>query len=114
MYHPQSNGLVEHHNRTIKNFLVKLFENNPSKWPYIINGILFAHGVSLYSSTKYSPFIMMYNRQPLLPIYMKYNADKNESCKVNREAFDSTTFDAVFSSATKVTALIIDNGSENI
>ena len=52
-YHPQVNGLVERQNRTIKHSLVNVLEDNPEQWPYIIEGILFAHRVSRHSSTRY-------------------------------------------------------------
>ena len=42
-YHPQSNGLVERQNRTIKNALAKVLDQNPEQWPYVIDGVLFAH-----------------------------------------------------------------------
>ena len=38
----------------------------------------------------------------------------NENCNAVQELFDFATFDAVFSSATNVRALITDNASENI
>ena len=72
-YHPLANGLVERQNRTINNSLVKVLEDNPEMWP------LFAHRVSPHSSIKYSPFMLMYNREPVLPIDVKHNLDKDES-----------------------------------
>ena len=77
-YHPQANGLVERQDRTIKNFLVKVLEDNHEMWRHIIEGILFAHRVSRHSSTKYSPFMMMYNRDPVLPIDVKHNLDREK------------------------------------
>ena len=52
-YHPQSNGLVERQNHTIKNALVKVLDQNPEQWPYEIGGVLFAHRVSRHASANY-------------------------------------------------------------
>ena len=120
-YHPQVNALVERQNRTIKNSLVKVLEDNPVIWPQIIEGILFAHRVSRHSSTKYSPFMLMYNREPVLPIDVKHNLDKDESKeRENREGdgdeeqpFDLNFFDSIFSSATKVRTTIADDAADN-
>ena len=78
-YHPQENGLVERQNRTITNSLLKVLEDNPEMWPQIIEGILFAYLVSRYSSVKHSPSMRMYNHEPVFPIDVKHNLDKNES-----------------------------------
>lgn len=63
----QSNGLLECQNQTIKNALVNVLDKTPDEWPYISEVILFAHRVSCHLSTKYSPFYLMYNREPVLP-----------------------------------------------
>jgi transposase len=62
-YHPQANGLVERQNRTVKDSLVKVLDERAEEWPYVIDGVLFAHRVSRHYSTKYSPFYLLYNRQ---------------------------------------------------
>ena len=116
-YHPQANGLVEHQNRIIKNSLLKLLEDNHEMWPHIIERILFSHRVSRYSSTKYSSFIMSYNREPVLPIHVKHNLDRLKEGEIedeNQEPFDLEYFDVVFRSATKVRTLIRDNAVENV
>ena len=64
-YHPQSNDF--------KDSLVKVLEEKPKEWPNIMDGILFAHRVSIHYSTKYSPFFLMYKRHPILPIDLKYD-----------------------------------------
>ena len=66
-YHPQSNGLCERENRTIKDSLVKVLEENTKKMD-VIKGVLFAHRVSVHYSTKFSLFFLLYNRHPTLPI----------------------------------------------
>ena len=86
-------------------------------WPHIIEGILFAHRVSRHSSTKYSPFMMLYNREPVLPIDVKHNLDREKEGEIedeNQEPFDLEYFDAVFKSATKVRTSIKDDAAENI
>ena len=116
-YHPQANGLVQRHNRTIKNSLLKVLEDNHEMWPHIIEGILFAHRVSRQSSTKYSPFMMLYNRESVLPIDVKHNLDREKEGEIedeHQEPFDLEYFDAVFKSATKVRTSIKDDAAENI
>ena len=58
-YQPQSNGICKRQNRTIKYSLVKVHDGNPCDWPNITEGVLFAHRVSKYTSTKFSPFFLM-------------------------------------------------------
>ena len=56
-YHPQSNGLCERQNGTIEDSLIKVLEDKTEHWPEVIDGVLLAQRVSVYISTKYSPFI---------------------------------------------------------
>ena len=109
-YQPQANGLVERQNRTIKKSLVKVLEYNPSKWRYIIEGILFAR-VSCHAPTKYSPFKLMYNRDPVLPIDIKHNL---LPCGEGQDPFHKETFDAVLSTALKIREAVTDEVAENI
>ena len=94
-YHPQANGLVERQNRTIKNSFVKVLEDNHEMRPHIIKEILIAHRISRNSSTKYSPFMMLYNRDPVLPINVKHNLDREKEGEIedeNQEPFDLEYF----------------------
>ena len=91
-YHPQSNGLCEQQNRTIKDALVKVLDENACDWPYVIEGVLFAHRVSKHTSTKFSPFFLLYNREPNLPIDIKHDILWNDS---EQQPFDKEAFDSV-------------------
>ena len=116
-YHPQANGLVERQNRTIKNCLVKVLDDNHEMWSHIIEEILFAHRVSGHPSTKYFSFLVLYNREPVLPIDVKHKLDREKEGEIedeNQEPFDLEHFDAVFKSATKVRTSIKDDVAENI
>ena len=70
--HPQSNGLVKRQNHTIKNTLVKVLDQHPEQWPYVMDGVLLSNSVSRHAWTNYSPFYLMYNREPVLPVDLKY------------------------------------------
>ena len=64
----------------------------------------------------------MYNSEPVLPIDVKYNLDKDEGKeRENREGdgdeeqpFDLDFFDAIFLSATKIRTTIADDAADNI
>ena len=89
-------------NKTIKNSLVKVLEEKPTEWPYIIDSILFAHGASKHFSTKYSPFFLLHNREPVLPVDRKYSlvkpidTDGNEDCPFDIETFEGVLTEMLF------------------
>ncbi|KAH9590702.1 hypothetical protein MS3_00003283 [Schistosoma haematobium] len=66
-YHPQTNGLTERNNRTLKEWLASKGGN----WEKELPLILLAHRFSIQGTTKKSPFLLMYGRQPRFPIYNK-------------------------------------------
>ena len=51
-YHLQSNGLGERQNRTIKELLITVLEEKAEQWQEFIDGILFAHRVSVHFPTE--------------------------------------------------------------
>ena len=113
-YHPQSTGLCERQNRTIKDSLVKILEENPKEWPNVIQGVLFAHRVSVHYSTKFSLFFLLYNRHPTLPIDIKYNLVKESYDNTVDEPYDYETFRAVLNSSSKIREVTHDKASQNI
>ena len=66
-YHPQSNGLVEKFNSTLKTMINKVVKDNGEKWHLYINKCLFSYRTSVHASTKITPFEAMYARKPVLP-----------------------------------------------
>ena len=114
-YHPQSNGLCERQICIIKDSLVKVLEEKPKEWPNIIDGIHFAHRLSIHYSTKYSPFFLMYNRHPILTIDIKYDLIDNSADKESESSpYDITTFQAVLESAALIREANNEKACQNI
>ena len=67
-YHPQSNGLDERFNQTLKYQLQKLVNEHQDDWGELVDNVLFAYRSSRHDSTKSSPFLLMYGHEARLPI----------------------------------------------
>ena len=70
-YHPQTNGLDERMNQTLKGAIVKFVNENQDDWDIHVKSVLFAYRTSKHASTKYTPFELMFGRAPVLPIELE-------------------------------------------
>jgi hypothetical protein len=71
-YHPQSQGITENMNKNLLH-MVKLYINeDQNDWDIYVNFILFAYRSAMHSSTFFSPFYLVYGRDPLLPSEINY------------------------------------------
>lgn len=61
-WHPQTNGLVERFNATLKQMLKKLAIEQPEKWDQYIPALLFAYREVPQESLGFSPFELLYGR----------------------------------------------------
>lgn len=65
--HPQTDGLVERFNRTLKTMLMKLVEKKGKNWDELLGPLLLAYRTSPHSSTGETPFFLMYGRDCRIP-----------------------------------------------
>ena len=66
-YHPQTNGLVERYNRTLINILAKMVEKHTDEWDKYVAPTLFSYRTSRHSTTRLTPFFLVYGREAKLP-----------------------------------------------
>ena len=64
VYHPQTNGLIERFNQTLKGMLQKLTEEDGKHWDQLLPYLLFAIREVPKSSTGLTPFELLYGRRP--------------------------------------------------
>ncbi|XP_056605021.1 uncharacterized protein LOC130421252 [Triplophysa dalaica] len=64
VYHPQTDGLVERFNRTLKSMIRKFVHEDAKNWDKWLEPLLFAVREVPQASTGFSPFELLYGRQP--------------------------------------------------
>jgi hypothetical protein len=67
-YHPQSNGIVERFNGTLKETLSMWVNENHTDWDVLLPFALFAYNTSIHRILQESPFYLLYGRDARLPI----------------------------------------------
>jgi hypothetical protein len=67
-YHPQTNGLTELVNGILTQALKLYVDTNRQNWSKLLSLVTFAYNNSKQGTTKYSPFALLYNRNPVFPI----------------------------------------------
>ena len=67
-YHPQSDGMVEKMNRTLKNILSKLVNERQDDWDMWLPQALLSYRSTVHNSTGFSPHLLMFERETRLPI----------------------------------------------
>jgi hypothetical protein len=71
-FHPQTNGLVERFNGTLKAMLKKLMFEKPRDWDRYLPYALFAYREVPQAATGFSPFQLMFGRQAKGPSQLLY------------------------------------------
>ena len=67
-YHPQTNGLCERANGTVKSLIKKLARDNPTNWDRYLPCVLFAYREIPQETTGFAPFELVYGSVPRGPL----------------------------------------------
>lgn len=73
-YHAQANGVVERFHGTLKSMLKKVIQKQPKQWHRYLPALLFAIREMPNESTGFSPFELLFGRQPRGPIELLANS----------------------------------------
>ena len=75
-YNPQANGKIERFNRTLKEIIARLVNNDARKWEDQLSNALMAYRHSVSNVTGYTPFYLLYGRRGRLPLTKVMRATK--------------------------------------
>ena len=81
-YRPEENGSCERFNRTLISMLGTLPEDFKSEWPQHISTLTYAYNCTRSNATGFSPYYLLYGRQPLLPIDIEFSVYTPELSEV--------------------------------
>ena len=76
--HPQTDGLVERFNRTLKQMLAKVVAARGHNWDSLVGPVLFAYRTMPHTSTGLSPFYLLYGRNPQQPTSLGFQLTCSE------------------------------------
>ena len=79
-YRPQSDGLVERHNRTIQGMLQATVNEARDDWDNHLPYVMFAYRSSVHATTKCTPNLLMLNREAYLPIDLLQPPPEDPKC----------------------------------
>lgn len=87
-YHPQTNGLTERFNRTLGDMLSKYVASDHTDWDLILPFITFAYNTAPQATTNFSPFFLLYGREPstTLDTILPYRPDSSECTPISEVA----------------------------
>jgi hypothetical protein len=78
-YHPSGNGITERFNRTLLDMLGTLPSEKKSAWKDHIHTVVHAYNCTTHETTGVSPYLIMFGREPRLPIDIMYGIGNSDS-----------------------------------
>ena len=70
-FYPQANGSVEAINKKLKSMLQRIINKSRSNWHIMVYLALWAYRTTIKTATSFSPFQLVHEFEPILPIECK-------------------------------------------
>jgi hypothetical protein len=84
-FHPQTDGQTERVNRVLEDMLRAFVCARQSDWDVYLPSVEFAYNNSVHFSTGFSPFFMMYGKDPITPDTLLCDAPVSNECVSSSE-----------------------------
>ena len=84
--HPQSDGMVERHNKTMKEHLSKVVHKNQRDWDRHLPFFLMAYRAAIHETTKQTPARVIFGHEIRLPCDLIFGMPDKEPLSVNNYA----------------------------
>ena len=81
-YHPMGNGMCERFNRTLLDMLGTLEPHQKADWKSFIAPLVHAYNCTRHESTGFSPFSLMFGRDPHLPVDLAFGLNRDEEKEI--------------------------------
>ena len=92
-YHPQTNGAVERVHQTLRRMIAKMDPDKRAKWPSHLGPILIAYNATRSLITGYSPYFLMFGRQPRLPVDLLFQTVRRDENSRTTDEYITSLYD---------------------
>ena len=82
-YHPATDGLVERFNQTLSNMISAFVSKNQRNWDEFLPQLAMAYNASIHESTNFSPYFLLFGREPITPIDVVLGQTPSENSKIS-------------------------------
>ena len=79
-YHPQGDGQIERHNRTIQDILASYVSQHKDDWDLWVDIAVYAYNTSVHDATGYSPYELVFGRVARTPVELDLGVPIKNPC----------------------------------
>ena len=93
LYHPQTNSAIKRVHQTLRRRIAKMDPDKRAKWPSHLGPILIAYNATRSLITGYSPYFLMFGRQPRLPVDLLFPTVRRDENSRTTDEYVTSLYD---------------------